>query len=242
MATLPRHFLDRHLQALREDLVRLSRLFDIALHEAFCALVNQDTHLALAVIANDNGVNALRYQIEAGCLEVIATQQPTAHDLRSIMALFSMAVDLERMADHAAGIATLVVRLDDEPPLPIPAGLRQMAEACARMTCGALEAYLQADANLAQTIVSSDAVVDRLYAEVFQELLEAMLKTPGQVARALSLMFVAHNLERIGDRAVNLANWAQFAASLQAGTLAMGTIPLTVESGAQTKPFSTWAG
>ncbi len=211
MTTLTRHLLDQRLQTLRSDLVRVSSLFDIALREALCALETQDLRLARIIIAGDDHINTLRYQIEADCLAVIATQQPAAQDLRAIMAIFSMAVELERMADHAAGIATLALRLGEEPPLRALADLPRMGEACREMTRGAINAFLTGDIHQAQAIKEADAIVNQLYAQIFQELLTCMLETPYLVSRALPLLFVAHNLERIGDRAAEIASRAQFA-------------------------------
>ncbi len=213
MTTVPRPTLDQELQSLQDDLLRMGSRLDSAIERALQALVNRDLNLARQLVAEDELINALRYQIEEGCFTTLATQQPTARDLRTVMAAFSIAADLERMADHAAGIATITIRLGAEPLLKPLIDIPRMAEACRDMLRQALEAYVARDIAKARAVAKTDDVIDDLYQQVFRELLTFMLEDPHTLSRALPLLFVAHNLERIGDRAVNVAERTVFIAS-----------------------------
>ncbi len=213
MPTVPRPTLDQQLQSLQDDLMRMGSRLDSAIERALQALVNRDVNLARQLVAEDEQINALRYQIEEGCFTTLATQQPTARDLRAVMAAFSIAADLERMADHAAGIATITIRLGAEPLLKPLIDIPRMAEACREMLRQALEAYVARDIAKARAVAKMDDVIDDLYQQVFRELLTFMLEDPHTLSRALPLLFVAHNLERIGDRAVNVAERTVFIAS-----------------------------
>ena len=213
MTPSARPTLDQELTTLQDDLLRMGSRLDAALERALQALVNRDLDLARQVIAEDELINALRYEIEEGCFTTLATQQPTARDLRAVMAAFSIAADLERMADHAAGIATITIRLGAEPLLKPLIDIPRMAEACRDMLRQALEAYVARDIAKARTVAKTDDVIDDLYQQVFRELLTFMLEDPRTLSRALPLLFVAHNLERIGDRAVNVAERTVFIAS-----------------------------
>jgi phosphate transport system protein len=210
MTPLPRPTLDQELDTLQENLLRMGSLLDSALSRALQALATGDLALARQVIADDQQVNTLRYEIEETCFATLATQQPAARDLRAIMAAFSIVSDLERMADHAAGIATIVLRMGDEPLLKPLIDIPRMVEACQDMVRRALEAYSARDPDLAREVAQIDDVIDDLYQQIFRELLSFMLEDPHTISRALYLLFVAHNLERIGDRAVNIAERVVF--------------------------------
>ncbi len=213
MTPSPRPTLDQELSTLQDELLRMGSRLDSAIERALQALVNRDLELARQVIAEDELINALRYQIEEGCFTTLATQQPTARDLRAVIAAFSIAADLERMADHAAGIATITIRLGAEPLLKPLIDIPRMADACRDMLRQALEAYVARDIAKARAVAKTDDVIDDLYQQVFRELLTFMLQDPHTLSRALPLLFVAHNLERIGDRAVNVAERTVFIAS-----------------------------
>jgi phosphate transport system protein len=213
MTPSPRPTLDQELTTLQDDLLRMGSRLDSAIERALQALVNRDVNLARQLVAEDEQINALRYQIEEGCFTTLATQQPTARDLRAVMAAFSIAADLERMADHAAGIATITIRLGAEPLLKPLIDIPRMAEACREMVRQALEAYVAHDITKARAVAQMDDIIDDLYQQVFRELLTFMLEDPHTLSRALPLLFVAHNLERIGDRAVNVAERTVFIAS-----------------------------
>jgi phosphate transport system protein len=219
---MQRASLDRDLRSLKDDLLRMGSLLDHAIEQSMRALANRDLDLARRVVADDANVNDLRFQIEDDCVALIATQQPAAGDLRAIVAALSIASDLERMADHAAGIAKTVIRMGDEPLLKPLIDLPRMAAQCRQMLRTALDTYVARDADAAHRLAAEDDVIDSLYQQIFRELLTFMLEDPRTTTRALYLLFTAHNLERIGDRVTNIAERVIFMTSGELKELSAG--------------------
>jgi phosphate transport system protein len=213
MKTPARATLDRDIGAINDGLMRMGDLVDAAIEQAVHALAQRDTLLAQQIVDGDARVNALRFEIEEQCLTLIATQQPAAGDLRTVMAAFSIVTDLERMGDHAAGIARTVLRMGDEPLLKPLIDMPRMAEACREMLRKSLQAYMSRDSQVARSIVNMDDTVDALYQQIFRELLSFMIEDPKTTTRALYLLFSAHNLERIGDRVTNIIERVIFLSS-----------------------------
>lgn len=211
--THARSTLDRELTEINEGLLRIGSLVDAAIERSIQALAHRDSALALQVDADDAKVNALRFQVEEACLALIARQQPAASDLRAVLAAFSIVTDLERMGDHAAGIARTVVHMGDQPLLKPLIDLPRMAETCREMLRQSLQAYVERDAARARPIVAMDDVVDALYTQIFREILSFMVEDPHTTSRGLYLIFAAHNLERIGDRVTNIVERILFMAS-----------------------------
>ena len=213
MTTAARPVLDRDLRQIQDDILRMGSRIDAAIGLALRALAVHDTRLARQIVADDAVVNALRFHVEEACLACIATQQPTASDLRLVVASIIIASELERMADYAAGIATTVLRMDDEPLLLSQADLRAMADVCCEMVRDALVAYVRRDPEAARAVAARDDVLDDLYNHIFRDILAHILDDPTSTTRALYLLFSAHNLERIGDRVVNIAERVIFMSS-----------------------------
>jgi len=208
-----RQVLDRDLSAVQDDVLRMGSLVDTAIERALRSLANRDLRLAREVVADDALVNTLRFQIEEACVVLIATQQPAAGDLRSIIAAMSIVSDLERMGDHAAGIARTVLRMGSEPLLKPLIDLPRMADACRSMLKQALDSFVARDPEMAHAVAEQDDTIDSLYNQIFRELLSYMVEDPETTTRALYLLFSAHNLERIGDRAINVAERVIFMSS-----------------------------
>lgn len=205
MTTNLRATFDREVDAIRGNLVKMSQMVDAALEKSIQALVEGDVTLAEQVIANDEEINQLRFTLEESCFVLIATQQPAASDLRAVIAVIHMAVEMERMADHAAGIAKTVVLMKEEPLLKTFKKIPKMAEMSRRMLSDCIQAFLKRDAAWAQEIAAQDEEMDRLYHDVFEKLVQTMAKKPELITRATYLMWCAHNLERIADRVTNIA-------------------------------------
>jgi phosphate transport system protein len=197
--------LDRGLSDIQEDILRLRELIDQALSQSLKSLEERDVALAHQVIEADEKINQLRYKIEEACLSLIATQQPTASDLRMIMAIMSVVVDLERMGDYAAGISKTVLRMGDEPLLKPLIDIPKMVELARNMVRESLQALFDRDVPRAREVAARDDEMDRLYQAIFDELVEIMAHKPDSVHRATYLLWCAHNLERIGDRVTNIA-------------------------------------
>jgi phosphate transport system protein len=175
-----------------------------AIERSVQALKNRDAELAQQVINDDAEINRLRYSIEEECLKLIATQQPAASDLRMVIAATHIAVELERMADHAEGTAEITKRIFQEPLLKPLIDIPAMAQVAQEMIHAALDAFVAHDAEAAQKVAKRDDEIDGLYQQVFRELLTYMLEDPRNISRATYLLWVAHNLERIGDRVTNV--------------------------------------
>jgi phosphate transport system protein len=211
--TQTRATLDRDLNAVQDDLLRMGGLLDAAIAKSLEALAKRDQDLARQIIADDAHVNALRFHIEEACLALIATQQPAARDLRAVLAAMIIVSELERMGDYAAGIAKTVLRMGDAPLLKPLIDMPRMADECRAMLRRALDAYVAHDADMARAVAAQDDVIDNLYNQIFRELLSFIVEDPHTTTRALYLLFAAHNLERIGDRAVNISERVIFMTS-----------------------------
>ncbi|OGO50513.1 MAG: phosphate transport system regulatory protein PhoU [Chloroflexi bacterium RBG_16_68_14] len=195
---------ERQLAEIQQEMLALASMVEVAIERGIQALRERDVDLAHQIIADDAKVNQKRYEIEDTCLEIIATQQPLASDLRTIVAVLYIIVDLERMGDHAEGIAKIALMLADEPPLKPYIDIPRMAEVAGRMLMSSLEAFKERDADLARRICDQDDEVDALYDQVYRELLTYMANDPRTIERATHLTWVAHNLERIADRVTNI--------------------------------------
>lgn len=205
-----RGMLDRELAHIQDDIMRLGGMVQTAIQLSIEALKTRDVELAEQVIADDIKINKLRYAVEERSLAVIATQQPVAGDLRTIIAAMHVAIDMERMADHAEGISQLVTRMASEPLLKPLIDVPRMADIVCEMLRASLEAFVARDIDAALAVVSRDDEVDQLYDQVFRELLTYMLQDAHTINRATFLLWVAHNLERIGDRITNISERVVF--------------------------------
>lgn len=200
-----RSIFDRELSRIRDNLLRMGSLVDTAIDRAINALGDRDIALAREVMEGDAAINDLRFTIEEECLTLIATQQPTAGDLRTVVAAMNIVNDMERIADHAAGIAKTVVRMGDLPLLKPLVDLPRMARMAREMLKKCLDAFLAHDVEAARSIAAQDDEIDHLYKTVFDELLGIMARDPSTITRGTYLLWCGHNLERIGDRVTNIA-------------------------------------
>jgi phosphate transport system protein len=196
--------LDQELAKIDADIMRLASMVSSALDNAMEALSTRNAALARSVVATDEQINALRYAIEQDALMVLATQQPAAGDLRTVVASMHVASEMERMGDHASGIARLVDRLVEEPDIDSLHKLPKMAKRAHKMINQSVEAYIERDPEKAKGVFSRDDKMDRHYNRLFRETLEEM-RDEDYVRRATYLLWVGHNLERMGDRAINVA-------------------------------------
>ncbi len=205
--------LDRDLAALKDEVLQMGVMTAEAIARAMESLLNRDTVLAQKVVANDDAINAKRFDIEEESLSLIATQQPAASDLRAVVAAMNMVGDLERMGDHAAGIATIVLRMEVEEQIEIPPGLTLMFEKVSEMLKQALNAYAQEDAAMAPRVAAMDDEIDEIYTKLFRGLMEFISAHPQMTTGGLYLLFAGHNFERIADRSTNLAERVVFLGS-----------------------------
>lgn len=196
---------DRAFANIQDDILKMGTMVDQAIYLSVEALKGRDQVLAHEVIDADEEVNALRFNVEEAVLALIATQQPAASDLRAAVAAMNIVVEMERMADHASGIAKTVILMGDEPLLKPLIDIPRMAELSRQMLKDCLQAYIDQEADKAMTIAARDDEMDKYYKAVFDELVEIMAGKPDSVERATYLLWCAHNLERISDRVTNIA-------------------------------------
>lgn len=201
---------DHELLSVQDKLKTMGELVESAIDRAMMALNNQDLVMAANVIAEDMRINSLRFEIEEACLMLIATQQPIARDLRTVIAILHSTIELERMGDHAAGIAKTVIKASDERLLKPGKKLNRMAELSRQMLKDCIQAFVDRDAERAKAVAAQDEVMDRMYKLLFDRLIKVMSEKPKLVPRATYLMWCGHNLERIADRVTNLAEQVLF--------------------------------
>ena len=199
-----RTVLTKDLNKLRNDILRLSSMIDEAIEKAMLALQNRDVLLAQQVVQGDTAVNELRYQIESDAMRILATQFPAASDLRAVLTGLHLSNELERIGDHAAGIARLVERMEEEEAVDSLHKLPKMSKRARKMVQEGIQAYVNCDPEQAWTMIKRDDKIDKQYNKLVREALEEM-RDDTYIQRATYLIWVGHNLERIGDRATNIA-------------------------------------
>jgi phosphate transport system protein len=202
---MERHHFEAELQTLKNRLLTMGALVEERAHQAVKALVNRSQEQAEQIIASDKEVNDLQIDIDDRCLKLLATQTPLASDLRLITSAMKINSDLERIGDQAVNIAENVVKLLPQPPLKPLIDIPRMAEIAQQMTRDALDSFVKRDVNLAREVLRRDDEVDSLKDQVFRELLTYMMADPGTIQRALALILISRNLERIADHATNIA-------------------------------------
>lgn len=201
---MERHF-DQELAALKQDLLRMSSLAEQSVAKALKALVDRDNALAEQVDAEDTALDRLQVEIDNRAIKLLALRQPTAKDLRFIMMATKLTTDLERIGDQAVNIARRALLLNREPQLRPFVNTPRMAEIARGMIRDVFDAFVYEKPARARDVIGRDAELDRLDRQVHADMTEAMVANSGTVTRAIHIIAVAHNLERIGDHATNIA-------------------------------------
>ena len=196
---------DHDLDKIRQSLLRMGGVVERMLHEAMRALTDRDEPRAQAVIRTDDEIDRLQVEIDGLCNRMLALQQPTAVDLRFLVATMKIATDLERMGDSAVNVAQAVEVLNQEPPLKPYIDLPRLADLTQSMVRDALDSFVRKDARAAVDVCRRDDEVDGLYKQLFRELVTYMIEDPRNITRALHLLLIARNYERIADHATNVA-------------------------------------
>ncbi|PKB68474.1 MAG: phosphate transport system regulatory protein PhoU [SAR202 cluster bacterium Io17-Chloro-G4] len=196
---------DQQLNALQQEVEVLAGIVEKSINRAVDALKRRDLEESQRVIQDDDYIDQKRFEIEERCVDLIATQQPMARDLRAIIALLHIVVELERMGDYAEGIAKISISMGDSPPLKPLIDIPRMAEKATEMLRDSIDCLLNRDLVKANQVCQADDEVDDLYDQVYRELLLFMIQDPQTIQRATYLLWVSHDLERIADRATNIA-------------------------------------
>ena len=200
----------KRLKEVQDDLLAMGSMVEKAISRSIEALQKRDLIAAKQIIADDAKINEKRFNIEERCIQLIATQQPMAGDLRTIICVLNIITELERIGDHAEGNAKIVIMIGDEPPLKPLIDIPRMAEKTINMLQRGLDAFIRSDADAARQIMAEDDDVDNLYNQVFRELISFMVEDPKTITRATRLLWVAHNLERCADRVTNICERVVF--------------------------------
>ena len=211
--TVVRQNFDQDLETLRQDLVRMGEIVQVSIKDAVDALAKRDKDLARRVMEGDDVIDRMQVEIEDRCISLIARQQPVATDLRILGTGLKITTDLERIGDHAFDIAKIVLLIGDEPLIIPLVDIPRMAEISQQMLKDSLQAYLKLDIELAEQVCRADDMVDKLYHQVFRELLTYMLEDAKKIKQATQLIFVARYLERIADHSTNVAEWVIYLAT-----------------------------
>ena len=197
--------LDRQLRMLQDEVLMMGGMVEKSIARALDALTRRDLEAAEQVIREDDYIDSKRFDIEEQCIDLIATQQPMARDLRILVSILHITVELERMGDYAEGIARINVLMGDQPLLKPLIDVPRMAEKATSMLRRSLDALVNRDTLTALQVCNDDDDVDALYDQIYRELLLFMIQDPTTIQRATYLLWVAHDLERIADRATNIA-------------------------------------
>jgi phosphate transport system protein len=201
---MPREILDREIHQLQDEILTIGSLVEQNMIDALQALKTRDLEQSHKVFNVDEVVNQKRFAIESSTLLVIATQQPMAHDLRTLAAILEVANELERIGDYAKGIAKINILVENQNiPAPIR-DLEKMSEIAVDMLHKALSAFIAEDVDIARQIPKDDDLVDDLYKTVYRKLVATMIANPETIDHANYYMWAAHNLERMADRVSNI--------------------------------------
>lgn len=198
------------LDQLNTELIEMGARIEKAISQANQALLEQDVEMAQKVMEKDEKIDRMERSIEKMCLMLLLQQQPVARDLRLISSALKMITDMERIGDQAADISELTIELSRAPYIKELITIPQMAEATMNMVKNSIDAYVHKDLDLAREVIKSDDVVDDLFVEVKDDLIRLIAQDVANGTQALDLLMVAKYFERIGDHAVNIAEWVEF--------------------------------
>jgi phosphate transport system protein len=203
MEKIHRHFEDQ-LDEVSEKITRMAGLVEESIGRSIQALVDRDSDLARRVINDDADIDREELEIDRLCMEVLATQQLMASDLRFVTTAMKLITDLERIGDLAANVSERALELNREPELKAVIDLPLMAKRAQEMVRGALDAFVNRDAELARSVIAMDDLLDRRMEHSFRELVRFMVDDQSTITRALRLSFISKYFERIGDQATNI--------------------------------------
>jgi len=194
-----RKLLERELDILRDRLLLMGGEVELSIQRAIHALVQRDSDVAGQVIERDSVIDRLELEIDRLSVELLTLRRPVARELRLVISITKITPILERIGDHASSIAKAALELNDEPELKNYAELSEMAERALEMLQSALDAFTTNDSDKARNLIAKDAEVDRIYDHLMNDLMETMSQDASKSTRLARLLFVAKNLERIGD-------------------------------------------
>lgn len=193
-----------HLKDLENDILEMGEMAITAIRRCFDAFKDLNIEEAKKIIEDDSHINKKRWDIEEKCITIIATQQPVAVDLREIITILNIIVELERIGDYAAGIAKITILQENQPHLKPLIDIPRMVEKDIEMIQDGLKTFIDKDVILAKTTWNKDNEIDKLYDQILREVITYMIEDPKTITRATYVIWIAHNLERIADRVTNI--------------------------------------
>lgn len=196
---------DSELQRLYGEIQRMGEIAIAQLDAAVDVLQRRDSDAARRVVANDDAIDALEHEVSNDVLRLLALRQPMARDLREVYAALRISSDIERIGDYAANVAKRSMILNQGAPVALAHGLPILAKLANELVKESLHAYNTRDADAAKAVRARDAELDMQYTAMFRELLTYMAEDPKQITPCTHLLFMAKNIERIGDHATNIA-------------------------------------
>lgn len=196
---------DSELDRLYDEIKQMGELAMAQLDAAVDVLSRRDSNAAARVVANDDAIDALENTISMDVLKLLALRQPMARDLREVYAALRISSDIERIGDYASNVAKRSIVLNSSPALPAAGRIARLAKTANALLSDALKAYADSDAQLAAKVRDADADLDAMYTSFFRELVTYMMEDPRTIGACTHLMFMAKNIERIGDHATNIA-------------------------------------
>ena len=225
MATHSDHIVksfDEQLNQLSQLIARMGGLAESQLASGLDALIKRDSDLAQRVVEADKSIDSLEQDVEEAAVRLLALRQPVASDLREVVAALKIAADTERIGDYGVNVAKRSLAMNQMPPLPAMNAVPRMAKLVQSLVKDTFDAYVERDADKALDVWRRDAEVDEMYTSLFRELLTYMMEDPRAITPGTHLMFIAKNIERIGDHATNIAETVHY---LVTGTYVEGGRP-----------------
>ena len=204
---------DEQLHLLNQEMMQMGSMIEDSIQKAINALIDQNVELAKKIMDNDTQIDHEQKKIENLCFNLLMQQQPVAKDLRVISAAMKMVTDMERIGDHAADISEMTILMSKTKYIPNLEHINRMASETVQMLIRSIEAYVEKDMKKAVDVIASDDVVDDLFDKNKAELIEQIQREPQSAESAADMLMVAKYFEKIGDHAVNIANWASFSAT-----------------------------
>lgn len=201
---------DEQLIELNKSLIEMGALIEEAIAQATSALINHDIETAKKVMGSDDIINEKEKEIEASCLKLLLSQQPVARDLRQISTALKMITDMERIGDQAADISEICFSLVHQEYIKELDHIPKMANATIKMVSNCIEAFVKKDLELAKSVITHDDIVDELFVKIKKDLILLVHQDADYGEQAFDLMQIAKYYERIGDHAVNIAEWVIF--------------------------------
>jgi len=201
---------EEQLTQLNDQLIKMGRMVEQAIENATKALTEQDIALAQRIIDSDDEIDAMEKEIESLCLKVILQQQPVARDLRLVSSILKMTTDLERIGDHASDISEITLLIADKPFIKDLEHIPQMAAVTMKMVTESIKAFVNGDLELAKNVIATDDIVDEIFVVVKEDLITLIKENSKNGDQAIDLIMITKYFERIGDHAVNVAEWVVF--------------------------------